>query len=189
MKKFLLTFVLILIGFLGGYSQVVLETSAYINNHWTGWDNQGYLAGSYYRGNFSARMLYDSRTNTFYGLKFWSDYDSPHEWCFQFYMDNYVKPDNRTRREHDKNKIWYEYSGYVEYYVSDEYPTIEKVLQHFYFPMVRPHGDTVRVKRTARATIKIAPYKKEPTCFNIYFDGVGVGISFSKWPFEKSYIK
>lgn len=189
MKKIILTFVLILIGFFGGHSQVVLETSAYINNHWTGWDHQGYLANSYYRGYFSASMLYDSRTNTFSGLKFWSAYESSYEWCFQFYMDNYIKPDNRTKKEHNKNKIWYEYSGYVEYYVSDEYPTIEKVLQHFHFPMVSPYGDTVRVKRRARATIKIAPYKKEPTCFNIYFDGVGVGIVFSKWPFEKSYIR
>lgn len=76
----------------------------------------------------------------------------------------------------------------MEYYVSDDYPTIEKILTRYEFPMILPYGKTVRAKRTAKATIKIAPYKKEPNCFNIYFDGVGVGISFSKWPFEKSFV-
>lgn len=188
MKKILLTFMLILIGFLGGYSQVVLETAAYLNNHWTGWNHQGYLAGNYYYGNFSANMLYDSHTNTFSGLKFWEAYESSREWCFQFYMDNYVKPDKKARKYHEKNNIWYEYSGWVEYYVTDDYPTIAKVLERYQFPMIQPTGDTARAKRRARATIKIAPYKKEPTCFNIYFDGVGVGLSFSKFPFEKSYV-
>lgn len=189
MKKILLTFVFALLGIFGVHSQVVLETSAYINNRWTGWENQGYLAGSYYRGYFSASMLHNSRTNTFSGLKFWEYDESSINWCFQFFIDNYVKPDKKTRKEHNKNKTWYEYSGYVEYYVSDEYPTIEKVLQCFHFPRIKPHGSTVRVRRTARATITIAPYKKEPTFFKIYFDGVGVGITLSKWPFEKSYVR
>lgn len=189
MKKFFLTIILGLLGFLGAHSQVVLETSAYINRHWTGWDHQGYIAGSYFRGNFHVSMLYDSYSNTFSGLKFWPDHESSSDWCFQFTIDNYIKPDKKSRKEHNKNNQWYEYSGYVEYYVSDDYPTIESILQRFHFPVIKPYGDTVRVKRRARATIKIAPYKKEPTCFNIYFDAVGVGISFSKWPFEKSYIK
>ena len=189
MKNFLLTFFLILTGFLGVHSQVVLKTSAYTNNHWTDWEDQGYLGGLYYHGTFRASMLYDSRTNTFAGLKFWPDRGSSNNWCFLIRIDNYKIPDKKTKKEHNKNKIWYEYSGEVEYYVSDEYPTIEKVLQYYHFPMIKQYGDTVRAKREARATIRIAPYKKEPTCFNIYFDGVGVGISFSEWPFENSYIK
>lgn len=67
MREFLLTFALILTGFLRGHSQVVLETSAYINNHWSGWDLQGILEDNYYRGNFSASMLYDSHSNTLGG--------------------------------------------------------------------------------------------------------------------------
>ncbi len=148
-----------LIGYFCSHAQVTLETSAYLNNHWTGWDHRGYLAGIYYRGDFSVSMLHNSHTGTFVGLKFWQDYESSNNWCFLFYIDNYVKPDKKSKKEHNKNNIWYEYSGYVEYYVSDEYPTIDKVLQRFQFPMINPYGETVRVKRTARATIKIAPYK------------------------------
>jgi hypothetical protein len=102
-------------------------------------------------------------------------------------MYDYVRPDKKTRKQHHKNNIWYEYSGWVEYYVRDEYPTIEKVLEAYQFPMIQPKGETARAKRRARATIRIAPYKEAPECFNIYFDGVAVGISFSECPFKKSY--
>ena len=40
------------------------------------------------------------------------------------------------------------------------------------------------VKRTADAIIKIAPYKKRPQCYNIYFDGVAVGIDMENTIFD-----
>jgi hypothetical protein len=118
-------------------------------------------------------------------MEFRKSGSQPWDWCFEFEMD-YGRPDKKTRKQHQKNNIWYEYSGWVEYYVTDEYPTIQKVLEAYQFPMIQPKGETARAKRRARATIKIAPYKKAPECFNIYFDGVAVGISFSECPFEKS---
>ena len=78
-----------------------------------------------------------------------------------------------------KNELWYEYSGFVEYYVTEQYPTITAILRAFEFPKFNCNSGSDGnpcVKRTARATIKIAPYKKRPKCYNIYFDNIGVAI-------------
>ena len=72
--------------------------------------------------------------------------------------------------------------------MTDEFPTIEKVLEYYRFPLIPPKGDSIRAKRKAKATIKIAPYKNLPLCFNIYFDGIGIGVSFDKWYFDESIV-
>lgn len=128
------------------------------------------------------------REDTFVGLRFRNRAYPSDDWVFQFTIDDYNKPDKKTRKEHIKYDIPYEYSGTAEYYVSDDYPTIDKVLKEYGFPRLRPHGENVRVKRTAKARIKIQAYKKEPTRFYIYFDLVGIGIDLSKWPFERFYV-
>ena len=87
--------------------------------------------------------------------------------------------DKSTIKNHLKNNLWYEYSGTVEYYVTEDYPTIESVLRTFDFPYFNcnsGYNGNPCVKRTAKATIKIAPYKKRPKVYNIYFDNVAVGI-------------
>lgn len=75
----------------------------------------------------------------------------------------------------------------MEYYVTENYPTIEAILRAYEFPYFNctsgSNGNPC-VKRTAHATIKIAPYKKHPECYNIYFDNVAVGISFDGVHFE-----
>lgn len=192
MKKFILTLILSFIGFIGAYSQVTMSTAVYVRGYWTSWVKRNYSYGfdfyPQYERAYDMNMQYDSSTNTFSGMEFRKSGKQPWDWCFKFEVDNYVKPNKKTRKQHQKNDTWYEYSGWVEYYVTDDYPTIQKVLEHYQFPMIQPTGETARAKRRAKATIKIAPYKKMPECFNIYFDGVGVGISFSEWPFDKLYI-
>lgn len=185
MKKFLLTLFLSVVGFLGAYSQVAMSTAAYVRGYWTSWDKRNYNMGYYFHRDFEiGGQVYG---DTFSGMELRPVGTQPWDWCFKFEIDNYVKPDKKTRKQHQKSNTWYEYSGWVEYYVTDDYPTIQKVLERYQFPEIRPTGETARAKRRARATIKIAPYKKAPDCFNIYFDGVGVGIDFSECPFEKSY--
>lgn len=186
MKKFLLILILVITGFLGAYAQ--MSTAAYVRGYWTEWSRRNYSTGYYYHRDFEMKMQYNRYDNTFSGIEFTKSGNQPWDWCFKFEVENYVKPDKKVRKEHQKNNIWYEYSGWVEYYVTDDYPTIQKVLEHYQFPMVQPTGDSARAKRRARATIKIAPYKKAPECFNINFDGVGVGISFGEFPFDKSYV-
>lgn len=188
MKKFLLFLLLTITGYVVAYSQVTMSTAAYVRGYWTSWDERNYSNGYWFHRDFEMQMSYNRYDHTFTGMEFRKAGAQPWDWCFSFEVDNYVKPDKKTRKQHQKDNTWYEYSGWVEYYVTDDYPTIQKVLEYYQFPMIQPTGDTARAKRRARATIKIQPYKKEPTCFNIYFDGVGVGISFSKFPFDKSYI-
>lgn len=180
MKKYLFTLLLILVCFLYGQAYTPMATAAYVRGYWTEWEYHIF-------SEFKISMQYERYDNSFSGMEFREKGNQPWDWCFKFELDNYVKPDKKTRKQHQKNKTWYEYSGWVEYYVSDDYPTIQKVLEHYRFPMVEPNGDSARAKRRARATIKIAPYKKTPECFNIYFDGVGVAISFDRCPFANSY--
>ena len=185
MKKFLFTLISMIIGFLGAYSQVSMSTAAYVHGYWTSWEEKNYSNGYYFNRTFQLNGQVNG--DTFSGMEIRLNGKQPWDWCFKFEIDNYYKPDKKSRKEHQKNNTWYEYSGWVEYYVTDEYPTIQQVLEKFEFPVVQPTGETARAKRRARATIKIAPYKKAPECFNIYFDGIGVGLSFSECPFEESY--
>ena len=88
------------------------------------------------------------------------------------------KPSNKVRKEHLKNNEWYVYKGTVEYYVDDRYPTAQEIAKKNYLVKPDPRTDiTPCVKRICEdATIKIAPYKKHPQMYNIWFDGIGVGI-------------
>ena len=189
MKKIFLTLTLLLIICFSAFSQWGMATSAKIHGHWSNWilyDYENHVSNDSF---IDMRMQYNDLSNIFIGMTFMRKQDQSWDWFFKFEIDNYVKPDKKTRKQHQKNKSWYVYSGWVEYFVSDDYPTIQDVLEHYLFPRMLPKGDTVRAKRRAKATIKIAPYKKYPTCFNIFFDDIGVGISFQKFPFDryKSY--
>lgn len=117
-------------------------------------------------GNYSGFIIYKKGTH-------------PSEYIFKFQADSYSTPDKKAIKYHMKNNVWYEYSGTVEYYVTENYPTITAILKTFEFPYFNCNSGSDGnpcVKRTARATIKIAPYKKRPKCYNIYFDNIGVGI-------------
>lgn len=97
---------------------------------------------------------------------------------FDFQISNYRSPDKKEIKEHLKSNEWFVYSGIVSYYVNDQYPTAEAIAKNAAFVKPNPRVDqTPNVKRTANATIKIAPYEKAPYCYNILFDNVGIGIS------------
>lgn len=189
-KKLLLTIILTFLAFFEASSYAKISTAAYVRGYWTKWDVRNYevrhdYAANHYYQDFELMM--HEVGGTFSNMQIRKAGCQPWNWCFKFEVDNYVKPDKKTRKQHLKDQTWYVYTGWVEYYVSDEFPTISKVLEYYEFPLIEPTGDTARAKRRARATIKIAPYKKAPECFNIFFDDVGVAISFSECPFDKSY--
>lgn len=95
---------------------------------------------------------------------------------FSFQISNYVAPTKAQIKAHLKSNQWYEYTGYVEYYVSDEYPTAEAIAKANVIIIPNAREDvTPKVKRRAYATIKIAPYKKNPYCYNLFFDNIGIG--------------
>lgn len=96
----------------------------------------------------------------------------------KFQITNYTPPTKAEIKAHEKSQKWFEYGGIVEYYVSDEYPTAKDVAKacNVVIPDAR-HDVTPKVKRVAYATIKIAPYKKVPYCYNLFFDGIGIGFT------------
>lgn len=138
-----------------------------VNNYWNKWE-RAYSVGVY--GNYSGFSLSYSG-------------DANWDWYFKFQIDNYVAPTKEELKRHQKLDLWFVYFGTVEYYVTDKYPTIEAVMRASGAHLLPPYGSEHRVKRTARATIKIAPYKKRPKVYNIYFDNVGYAIDLlnCKW--------
>lgn len=110
----------------------------------------------------------------------------PWDYSFKFTINNYHAPTKKELKYHYKNNIWFEYSGTVEYWVNDEYPTIEAVFRNFKWPAIAQTGKTIRAKRTAKAIIRIAPYKKHPKIYNIIFDNVGFAIDLKNCHWDKN---
>ena len=105
---------------------------------------------------------------------------------FDFQITNYVAPSKKEIKEHRKSGKWFEYVGTVSYYVNDEYPTAEALAKACVFVTPNPRQDvTPTVKRSTSARIKVAPYKKYPEVYNIWFDKIGVGINIRGLKFEK----
>lgn len=170
-KNFLLGMILILYSL---SSSAQLSTCVYYNGYWGDWKNQfGPISGNYYQlyGNNSGFIVYGNNSH-------------PSEYVFKFQIDNYTPPTKETIKYHRKNNLWYEYQGSVEYFINNDYPTIKKALTSFYnFPCVC--NKTENIKKTARATIKIAPYKKHPKVYNIFFEDVGIAIDLGTLYFKQ----
>lgn len=113
------------------------------------------------------------------GFIIYSKGSHPSEYIFKFNAYGFSIPDKKTLKSNYKNKKEYEYSGTVEYYVTERYPTINAILRAFEFPEFNYNSgspDNPCVKRVANAKIKILPYKTVPRCYNIFFDNVGIAI-------------
>lgn len=105
---------------------------------------------------------------------------------FSFRINNYIPPSKKEKKIHRQNNIWFEYQGTVEYYVNDRFPTANDVAKCGVLVMPNPRIDeTPCVKRTCMAEIKIAPYKDEPECYNIWFDNIGVGLDVRGLKFDR----
>lgn len=78
-----------------------------------------------------------------------------------------------------------DFDGWVEYYVSETYPTVKSFFSEAYkggrlrvFP--RPQWSENTVKRRAKASIKVLKrYRNNPTVINCWFDNVGLGIDLT----------
>ena len=105
----------------------------------------------------------------------------PSDFFFKFRISNYIQPSKKEIKQHYKKKTEWVYSGYVEYYVSDLYPTFEDCLRELKRPLTKMSKGLsffffFYKKITRPATIKIMPYKKLPQCYNFFFDDVGYAI-------------
>lgn len=143
-----------------------IRTCVNIDGYWGDWSNDGvYIPENYY--------AITGRTTDFV---VYSKFGHPSEYIFRVVITNYQNPTKGQIKLFRKNNKWYTYTGYVEYCpqydgIKKEY-TLAKFIENF------NHGNCYynenRVKRYA--TIKIAPYKKSPRVYNIWFEGYGVGI-------------
>jgi hypothetical protein len=67
-----------------------------------------------------------------------------------------------------KNNLWYEFSGTIECCFSS---VPENAIYLDASQSARYNKPSIKM-----ATIKIAPYKNRPECYNIFFDNSGIGI-------------
>lgn len=97
---------------------------------------------------------------------------------FSFQITNFRLPDKKERKAHEKSGQWFSFYGTVDYYVNDEYPTAEALAKGNCLVIPNPRTDkTPSVKRHTVCEIRIAPFKKDPQVWNLFFDGIGIGIS------------
>ncbi len=158
-------------------SALRITFNACFNGHWGEWHC----------------MNLESELNSSGGRCFWGQYEEPYNYCFEFAINK------RLSDETDTNGTWEVYEGTVTYFVNDEYPTIEAALQNNYnTPKVTPK-QTGRpfLKKTVNAEIKkiikekqgkyisgynflgnpkYKDYTYNVITYNIWFEGIGVGI-------------
>lgn len=151
-----------------------LCTNSFYNGYWGQWKSHySELTGTNWfsvYGNYSGFIIYNS-------------YSHPSEYFFKFQINNYTPPTKEDIKFHSKNDIWYEYNGNVEYFINSDYPTIKSALMTHSFPYVE--NSVENIKRTAYATIKIAPYKDHPKVYNIWFEDVGIAIDLGTMFFKQ----
>ena len=157
--------------------------------------SQYYLKIPSFQKNVNCSCYYDGYWGQHMAINdavFYGDYHSfiiyapkkhPSDYWFKFTIDNYRKPSKNEIKMAKKNNQFLSFTGTVEYYVNEEYPTIKEVFKKYHGPLIQ--GGTHPVKRVAKATIKIQPFKKHPFCYNFWFDDVGFAIFLDYAKFKK----
>ena len=179
-KRFL---IFVTLSIMASIAKAQIRTCAYYDGYWGEWKDQWLpsLFSStpqkmYYNlyGNESGFIVYDKGKH-------------PSDYVFKFQISNYLSPTKQQIKEHYKRNEWYTYTGTVEYYVVESEPTIKEILKKWGFPIYHdwPNRTEPLAKRVANATIKIAPYKKCPTLYNIWFDDVAIAIELVYVQFTK----
>jgi hypothetical protein len=110
--------------------------------------------------------------------------EDPSKFYFRITIDNFYIPDKKTRKEHIKNNEWYEYTGYIEYWIDDEHlnflsclPNYDRLLPNAALPWYKYDGRPSIIKKSP-AKIQIQPYEKTPQIYNIWFEGIGYAFYF-----------
>ena len=155
-----------------------IKVNAYYDGYWGEWED-GAIGGFFMGKPLEDDLLpYFKIYGNYSGFCMYLSDSHPSAYTFKFQANNYVTPDKKTKKYHLKNKKWYEFNGTVEYYTDDNYSNdIKKILKtgSLHFPLLKPTNKNAK-KRTVNAIIQIAPYKDHPKVYNIWFEGVAVGI-------------
>lgn len=166
MRKHLL-FVLFILFSCSAYSTSYIKTAIYQNNIWYPWEKGSYVTMSGYYEQFSVHTTYD---------------DSSH-FYFRVTINNFSIPDKKTRKARLKNDEWYEYTGFIEYWIDDEHMDFlscisgNSVVPIKACPWLK-FDKTPSIIKKSPATIRIAPYDKYPQTYILWFEGIGFAFFF-----------
>ena len=169
MKRIIFIIILAFIS-VGLYSTNWIKTAVYQNGTWYPWREGSYVTLS--------------GTWNFFAVH--SEHNDASQFYFRIKIDNFTIPSKKVRKEHIKNNKWYEYSGYIEYWIDDEHmdfvSAIGKdsslgVVPDAVTPWGKYDGRPVIAKKSP-AIIQIQPYKNNPQLFNIWFEGIGYAFYF-----------
>lgn len=167
--KYIKLLLVIAISFLGIGDAYPMLFSYYMDGYWSNWESNPSYHG---QGGIKNMVLYNGD-------------EHPSVFLLRVQTDNYTTPSKKEIKEHIKNKTWFEYTGTVEYWVSEEYPTIKDALKRpGHFLVTHPDSrignfknSGSKVKRTAKAIIKCQLYENGvPKVINLWFDHIGYGI-------------
>ena len=166
--KYIKLFLVIVTYLLGIGNAFPIRTAYGMDGYWSSW-------------NFSLLEVTGSMRN----FVLFNGSDHPSIFLLRWKADNYTKPSKKEIKEHIKSDSWFEYTGTVEYWVSEEYPTIKDVLKKKQGSLVTNpdsgYGNSQssgrKVKRTATAKMMCQFYKNGYIKnINLFFDNIGYGI-------------
>ena len=162
-KSILITFLLLCISFRGSAQ---IKTCAYFDGFWSPWISN-YEAQVY--GNYEGFVIHTAS-------------EGPWEYRFKFTINDFKVPNKKQRKKDIKNNRYYEFSGTVEYYVSDILPSAITAFRDNkgpkFLPAKNKRGKPAK-KIISRATIRVAPFKDVPRIYNIWYDNVALGIDLN----------
>ena len=165
MKKSFFLFALLQIS-LNLFSQTISQ-SVFYDGFWTEWEEYSMSGPVKIYGNYST-------------LRFYKDHPSQYVFCLT--INDYYQPSKKELKKHRKSGEWFVYNGTIEYYISDDFMDAKSQFKRNGDWCVAPwnhdvtKGQTPCVKVTKKCKVKIAPYKKRPRTYNIWWDDVGYAI-------------
>lgn len=158
-----------------GITTPYIKTSLYKTNYWTTWADHSYVSVYY--------SYYGNNSKNWRSIEARREGESSSCFYFRITMDNFRYPDKKTRRKHLKDDEWYEYNGTIEYWIDDEHMDFISCCEGFRgipynaIPCNKYDGTPSIIKKS-NAKIKIAPYKKSPKTFNVWFEGIGFAFTY-----------
>lgn len=172
MKKLILLFLMVMS--INGLSAQTF-TCCFFDGFWSDWKRVEPSVSVY--GSWDSFIMFDKNS----GDKW--------EPQFKVTINNLSVPNKKQRKKDVKDKVWYEFDGTVEYNLPIDGMNILEWFRYFKGallldkPALEEALEQDARKVVSRATIKIPAFEKRPLVYNVYFDNVGVGISFkaSTW--------
>ena len=164
MKKVLFTFCFLLFAANNSWGQI--SFSAYFDGFWSPWI-QASEARVY--GNYESFVVHTVA-------------DGPWNYRFKFTIHDFKVPNKKQRKKDIKAGRYYEFTGTVEYYVTDEKPTARDAFRKNKGPVfISAESKDGRPNRkiTSKATIRVSPFKDYPRVYNIWYDNVALGIDLN----------